>query len=395
MKLTKSKINKLVYNKSSNKQQISWDDNLAGFGIRVYPSGKKAFVVRYRVDGRRFMITLGLFGPLTLEQARKNASIVLAKVYGGSNPAEDKKIANRQPTLSVFSEKFMKEYSMIHKKSWKADKARFKLHILPILGSRKLKTITSNDIQKLHNKITKSGKLYEANRVIKLLSVVFQKAKKWKMYNGENPAKGIQLNKEKKRDRYVTPTELPRFAKAIDEEPNIYARSALWLYLLTGLRKSEVLRAKWEDVDWDRREIKISDNKSNRPHYLPLSEAACKILRDIPRLNHNPYIFCGFKENSHIYDLKKPWDRVRNKAKAPDVRIHDLRRTVGSWMAQSGNTLHLIGRVLNHSSSATTAIYARFGQDSVREALESHGKQIMGLAGKSESADILAFKKIA
>ena len=78
-----------------------------------------------------------------------------------------------------------------------------------------------------------------------------------------------------------------------------------------------------------------------------------------------------------------------------DVRLHDLRRTLGSWLAQSGNSLHLIGKVLNHSDIKTTAIYARFGEDSVRAALEQHGAKIMGAAGITPSADVTEIKRTA
>ncbi len=110
-------------------------------------------------------------------------------------------------------------------------------------------------------------------------------------------------------------------------------------------------------------------------------------------MDGNPYVLPGHKSVHHLVNIDRPWRRVRTAAGVPDVRLHDLRRTVGSWMAQAGNSLHLIGRVLNHSSQATTAVYARFGQDSVRQALEEHGKRIMGTAGKLETAEVVTLEK--
>jgi integrase len=110
-------------------------------------------------------------------------------------------------------------------------------------------------------------------------------------------------------------------------------------------------------------------------------------MDQIPRISGNPYIIVGKNEGAHLVNIDKPWQRVRKEAGIEDVRLHDLRRTVGSWLAQAGNSLHLIGRVLNHSNTATTAIYARFGQDHVKEALDRHAVQMISVAGiKTEKA---------
>ncbi|MCK7574873.1 MAG: site-specific integrase [Chromatiales bacterium] len=223
---------------------------------------------------------------------------------------------------------------------------------------------------------------------------MFDLARRWGFVpeDHSNPARDIDRFKEAKRDRWVTPEELPRLAQAINEEPNQSARFGLWLYLLTGARKSELLRARWEDVDWTRAELRLPDTKAGRVHYVPLSGPALALLREIPRDEGNPYILPGKLEGAHLVNINKPWNRVRKAAGVEDVRIHDLRRTVGSWLAQAGNSLHLIGRVLNHSNQSTTAIYARFGEDSVRAALEQHGTRIIGAAGLTPSADVTEIK---
>jgi integrase len=220
---------------------------------------------------------------------------------------------------------------------------------------------------------------YEANRTIRLLSKMFELAKDWNYldHNDGNPAKGIKLFKEEKRDRWLTHNELPQLIEAIDKEQNLYARIAIWLYLLTGVRKTELLTAKWSDIDFERKELRLSDTKAGRVHYVPLSEAAMDLLSRVPRLQDNPCIIPGHITGKHLVNISKPWNRIKTAAKLEDIRLHDLRRTVGSWLAQSGNSLHLIGKVLNHSNQSTTAVYARFAQDDVRNALEGHGKMLM------------------
>jgi integrase len=167
---------------------------------------------------------------------------------------------------------------------------------------------------------------------------------------------------------------------------------ALWLYLLTGMRKSELLSAKWTDIDWQRQELRLGKTKAGRVHYVPLSAPAIAILRDLPRIEGSPYILPGHVHGRPLGNINKSWERIRKAAGVEDVRLHDLRRTVGSWLAPSGNSLHLIGHVLNHSNQATTAIYARFGQDHVRQALEEHAARIMGVAGKLPAAEVVNLK---
>jgi integrase len=208
-----------------------------------------------------------------------------------------------------------------------------------------------------------------------------------------NPATGIPMHPEQSRDRWVTTEELPRLAESIDQEPNVYVRAALWLYLLTGMRKQELLRAKWEDIDQDRNELRLSETKAGRPHYVPLSAPTLAILQTVPRQEGNPFIFCGARKGRHLVNIDIPWRKVRERAGVPDVRLHDLRRTVGSWLAQAGNDLHLIGKVLNHSNLSTTAIYARFSQDVVHKAMDEHAMRIMAAAGKTQPAEVVEFRK--
>jgi len=147
---------------------------------------------------------------------------------------------------------------------------------------------------------------------------------------GRTVTKGVKQFKEKKRDRWVKPDELPRLAQAINEEGNFYGSKALWLYLLLGVRRDELLKAKWEDIDWDRNELKLPETKAGQVHYVPLSAAALAIIQELPKQEGNPYILPGEKPGHHLVNIEKIWQRVRKKANVEDVRIHDLRRTLGS-----------------------------------------------------------------
>ena len=264
---------------------------------------------------------------------------------------------------------------------------------MPAWGGLKANSIKRADVASLHHDVGKKAP-YEANRLLALVRKMFNLAVDWGYLDDQavNPATRITRYKEHKRERWVTPEELPRIAKAIDQEENVYARYALWGYLLTGLRRNELLTIKRAEVDWVREEVTIPDTKSGRPHYLPLSSEAVTLFRKIPELAGNPYLFPGNINGRPLVNLDKPWARIKKAAKVEDIRIHDLRRTVGSWLAQSGNSLHLIGRVLNQATASSTQVYARFAQDNVREALEAHGKKIMNVA-RGKKADVVRVGK--
>ena len=121
------------------------------------------------------------------------------------------------------------------------------------------------------------------------------------------------------------------------------------------------------------------ETKADRAHHGPLSEPALKILGELPHTADNPYIFPGRNPGAAMVNIERPWYRIRDAAGLKDVRLHDLRRTVGSWLAQQGNSLHLIGRVLNHSNLTTTQVYAHFGEDHVRVALEHHAERLLSV----------------
>lgn len=219
---------------------------------------------------------------------------------------------------------------------------------------------------------------------VALLGKMFELARRWGFLpeTAANPARSIDKFKEHKRDRWVTPEELPRLAAAIAQDPNLYVRAAVWLYLLTGVRKTELLKTRWDDVDVVRCQLRLGETKAGRIHYVPLSLPALALLRALPRQEGNLYLLPGAKPGRHLVNIEKPWRRVRTTAGVEDVRLHDLRRTVGSWLAQAGNSLPLIGRVLNHTDPKTTAIYARLGDDPARQALADHAQRITAVAGK-------------
>jgi integrase len=390
--LTKRLIDSATYQGDGNSRDVRWDggkSGVTGLGLRIYPTGRKSFVLSYRTrTGRARMMTLGTYGVVTLEKARTKAKKELVKVTDGEDPMVERKADRKAGTVKELAETYMDRHAKPNKKSWPEDKRRIDRYILPALGSLALKDVTRGDVAALHHKVGKRGK-YEANRVLALVSVMFGKAKEWGYLpdDARNPAKGVTTNRERKRDRWVKPAEMPKLAAAIADEPNLYIRAVLWMYLLTGARKSELLPRRWDEVDPDRRELRLPDTKDGDPHTIPLSTAAWAILEQIPRQSGNPHIFCGHITGRHLVNIAKPWRRIRKAAECEDVRLHDLRRTVGSWLATSGASLHLIGAVLNHADTDTTRIYAHLADDATRTALEGHGERIMEAVNGKKKPD--------
>ncbi|MBS1952557.1 MAG: site-specific integrase [Cyanobacteria bacterium SZAS-4] len=379
--LSQSDIEHLSYTGLNRASQTLWDRILPGFGVRVYPTGQKAFIIKYRIHGRQRTMTLGSTRLLTVDDARNRAKRAFVQLLDRQDP-----LAMRQQHELMFDELaaiYLRNYAIPHKKTGFEDERRIQIYLLPAWKNRSVSSITRLDVLDLHQKIAdlkdgKRGGPYSANRVRELIQKMFSLAKSWEMVPDtfRNPAVGIKDYKEIQRDRYLNSDEVKRLAAAISEEPNVYICAAIWLYLLTGLRKQELLRIQWNDIDWNARQLRLAagTTKTGRPLYQPLSVQSLDILRTLPRTEGNPHVFASNVQGRHLVAITKAWHRIRKDANLDGVRIHDLRRTCGSWLAQSGSSLQLIGKVLNHSNEQSTAVYAHLQTADVRAALEQHGE---------------------
>lgn len=374
-------IEKLGYQGADNSACVYWEPSLPGFGVRVYPTGHKAYVVKARQGGRQHYVTLGPVGGLSPLEARSAAKRLLAEfaLSGVGN--------YRSCKFSELADLYIERHAKVHKKSWREDERRIKKYLLPRWEHLTLEAIQRPEVARLHLELGREMP-YQANRVLENISKMFQLAVIWGLLpdGHHNPTVGIQTFKEAKRDRFVTEEEMPRLMATIGQEaPEI--RGAIMLYLLAGWRKQELLGLRWSDIDFARKEIRIAETKSGRIHYLPLTEAIRQVMDTLPREEGNPWVIIGRDRGKHRVSLEKAWQRVRSAAGLDDVRLHDLRRTCGSWLAHSGHGLPLIGAVLNQTCQTVTATYSRFKRDDVREALEAHGAKIISFAEASKEQE--------
>jgi integrase len=221
-------------------------------------------------------------------------------------------------------------------------------------------------VVRLHEAIGTDRGKYAANRAIALLSAMFNSALDWKVFAGDNPAARIKMFKEDKRERFLSPDELRRVNDALLQEPSPFWRSYFPLICRLGPRRGELLAARWADVDLEQRTWHLPITKAGRSHLLPLPAPAVAILERLPSRGGSEWVFPGIGKTGHLVEPKSAWGRIRARAGVPDVRIHDLRRTLGSWLAAAGFGLPMIGKALNHSSLASTQVYARLDLDPVR-----------------------------
>ncbi len=391
-KLTQTTIKAFAYEGDGKSRDARGDSAVPGLGLRIYPSGKKAFVLSYRAKGRKRLMVLGRYGAdLTLQGAREKAGKLLSKVRDRIDPLEEKRAAGRGKTFGDLIDDFMERHVEAQGlKTARAIRRRLERNIPASWKSRHADAIEGWEIEGLHQRIGKT-RPYEANRLLENLRTIYRHAPRWKYVDPSalNPTNDIKKFKERKRKRWVKPEELPELARAIDTEPNIYVRAVVWLYLLTGVRKSELLTAKWEDVDLARGQLRLPETKAGEEQTAALNVPALAILQALPRQEGNPYILPGARKGHHLVNIDKPWRRIRKAAGVEDVRLHDLRRTTGSWLAQGGVDLNRIKDALRHANISTTLIYARLGEDAAKPAMEDYGKRLMEAAGKDRPAEVV------
>lgn len=279
-------------------------------------------------------------------------------------------------TIDDFGDLFMTTYAKPHKKTWKDDLGRLNNHIIPAFAGRMLRDITRADIIDLHSKMKETP--YAANRVVEQLGCMFRQAQLLGYFPEERrvPTSGIRAYKEYRREEFIPLEKMEKLSQSIDRIRVQKYKILFWLYLLTGLRRSELLFAKWSWLDTARLEFTVpaKSAKNGKRHVVPLSLEAAALFASLPRGPGDAYIFPGGNPGKPLNKstVWHAWDRVRRRAQLTDICIHGLRHTFASHLAQSGCSLALLGKLLNQSSARTTEIYAHFAINNQRDVLQQH-----------------------
>lgn len=359
---------------------------ITGLQLRVTPKGVKTFSLLKRVKGGQpERVTLYKYGEKPLEAVKVEALKAIADLAGGQSVASDLRASRGEATLSEVFDDFLRHkrnrrgayLTEVTKRDYRST---FTVH-LDKLKKRKLSEIKAADIERLHAKVGKVHK-HRANRILALVSSIYNYAKAGRFYSGANPAEGIRKFPEDSRERFIRADELPRFFKAVAAEENDTIRDYVLLSLLTGARRSNVLSMRWADVNLARAEWCIPVTKGGFSQTVALSPEAVQILKTRkPKGGGDEFVFHGPGASGHLEEPKKGWQRILRRAGIDDLRLHDLRRTLGSWQAATGASLPVIGKSLNHKTPSTTAIYARLDLDPVRASVNTATAAMLEAAG--------------
>lgn len=390
--------------KPGDRDSFIWDSELKGFGLKVTPKGKKVYVLQYRFNRVLRRYTIGAHGaPWTAEKARKEAIRLLGMVSDGKDPAANKKSDKDAITVSQLCEDYLKDGVNSKSESTLAtDKGRITRHIKPLLGRKRVKDLTVNDIKKFmrdvatgktaanvktrkHGRARVTGGEGTANRTAGLLGGILSFAVDGGI-RSDNPVHGVKRYPEKRSERFLSPQELAKLgdtlAKAEAEGENKTAINAIRLLILTGCRKSEILTLKWSFVNFETGYLELPTSKTGQKR-VPIGAPALELLATLPRIDGNPYVLPGEKEKMHLVGLPRAWRRIRKNAGLESVRLHDLRHSFASVGAGAGMGLQVVGKLLGHRHPATTARYAHIADDPAKAAADRIAVTISNSLGAS------------
>jgi integrase len=385
------------------KSYTVWDSELSGFGLRIEPSGKKVYVLKYRVGGKQGWYTIGRHGsPWTPDKARKEAKRLLGDVAHGIDPAEKRRADSAAISFAELCDLYLAE-GVAHKKAstLRVDRGRIELHLKPLIGRKRADAITRADIERLQGDVRngrtatapetrKAGSVVKggagvAAQCVALASTVLQFAVDRKI-RADNPARGVKKPPVRKMQRFLSEAEFARLADALNDEErasgNPFTVAAIQILALTGCRRGEIETLRWRNVDFARGFLLLDDSKT-REKVVYLSPPAVSILSELPRLECNPFVFAGGQPGKPTGALVKVWERVRERAGLADVRMHDLRHSYASVGAGASLGLPIIGKLLGHTQASTTQRYAHLSDDPLRRASDTIGATIAAAMGRA------------
>lgn len=382
MRFTKEAIEALP-RPADGKRRYYYDTRITGFAVAVQPSGSKSFYLYRKVNGKPQRVLLGRFPDLTFEQAKKKAEALIGEIVAGLDPSERRARERAEWTFDQMFEFYMTQHAKARKRSWQRDQQNYDNHLKARLGSLPISKVSKAIVRETFMSIRTNAGPYAANRLLALISVVFTIADDHDVFKGPNPAKGIEPFFEEPRDRRLTAAEMTRLLASLEQESNTTVRDYIYMLLYTAARRDNVLAMRWDMIDFDACTWRIPLTKNGKPQTVPLEPVEIELLkRRKLEVGDSPWVFPGRKDtkSGHLENPYEGWYRILARAGITDFRLHDLRRTHGSIAADTGTSLHVIGKMLHQESQATTAIYARLSMDPMRRAK----RKVLKVIRKSE-----------
>ena len=364
----------------ASKPRFLWDAQVTGLGCKVAPSGRKTFVLFYRVGGRKHLATLARCSDMALRDARELARQELTRVRSGEADVLERRRRGRDaPTVHDALERFFTETvperiaagrfteRTAREYRWHAER-----YVVPALGRLQVSAVTRHDVDRLA--ATLVDRPSQRNRVLAFVSRIFTLIERWEWRpQHTNPARGIERAREEPRRRILSDEELTALSFALEEAQGrcLPSVAAIRVAALTGLRISEVIALRWADVDFDSGRVHLHETKTGaRVHHLP--HAALDEVRGLPRINE--WVFTYGRPAPVAYrTVRRHFLRIAASAGLADVRLHDLRRTLITAAAASGANAFVIQALLGHRTMQMAARYVQEAGLAVREAREGAG----------------------
>lgn len=351
--------------------------------IEIRASGRKTYYFRY-TDGRgkQRQVRIGLYGEVSLDQARKLVAKYKNQQILGADPFEEKEIRKQVPQFEEFINSCYLPYIKTYKRSWACDVSILNNHLLPRLGKKYLDEITLQDILKIHNERSEAGAAPGSiNRMVVLIRYIYNLAIKWNTPGvKDNPSKSIPMMEENnKKERYLTQPEAVRLYEAVRSSENLMLKHIVPMLILTGARKREVLDAKWVDFDVVRKVWRIPISKSGKSRHIPLSEGALHILEQLPKIDGCEFPFANPTTKRPYANIFESWNTARCRAGLADVRLHDLRHSFASLLINQGRTLYEVQNLLGHTQVKTTQRYAHLSHDTLLDAANVATRAMAGV----------------
>ena len=375
--LTKQSVAKLKPPESG--REYWYDARTPNLAVCVTASGQKTYYRCGRVYGRGVRVRIGATDEITVENARKACVDLNGQIAAGKDPHEIRVSRRNELTLGELFDWYMENHARPHKKEWRKDQRRFDRY-LGHWRKRRLSSITRAQVKELHVSVRESkrgrdrGGPYAANHVLELLRHLYAKAKSELNWRGENPAEKIQRFPQPSRKRYLLPNELGMFLIAVQRLKRQTTRDFILVSLFCGARRGNTQAMQWRHINFEHGlwHVPANESKNGEAITVVLPPAALEILRTrYAARTSSRWVFPGQSRSGHLTSPKAAWKKVLEMAEIDDLRIHDLRRTLGSWQAANGASLSVIGKSLTHKSLSATQVYAHLDLQPVRESVHA------------------------
>lgn len=356
------------------KRTDYYDTSITGFVLECRSSGGKTFRFRYQTEQKQLReIKIGAYGDITFDQARKKAKELRANTVLLGDPAAEKAERKGIPTYDELADQHH-AFAKTYQKTPANTESVLRLHLRPKWGKMRLNEITPQKVAAwLAEKYEEGLSPATVEKLRVMLNRSFELAAKWNIPGSvPNPVKHIPRRRfSNSRERYLSTEDAKRLHKAVAASSNPQLQNIVGLLLLTGARRNELLHAKWENVDLERRAWFIPDSKTGKSRHVPLSQPAIDLIGKLQKFKNCPWLLPNPKTLKPFHSVKHSWDTARDEAGLAGLRLHDLRHSAASFMINAGIDLYAVGKILGHADHQSTMRYSHLANDTLLAAVEA------------------------